>query len=141
MRSSGACATSAGSFTFSRRAPSSRPAFASGPARFAARHATPYLLQHLQARRRVRVGLCDRLVCNRYLLWASFALFQVAMCLVVLPQYAEYQATNQFTAKWDAIYGAFEVASLVMIWLVFFPPALYQRWIGGAAPAIQAVES
>jgi hypothetical protein len=97
--------------------------------------------QFLQARRRVRLGLCDRLVCNRYLLWSLFALFQVGLCLVVLPQYAEYQATNQFTATWDAIYGAIEVASLVMIWLVFFPPAFYRRWINRAAPTIKAVES
>ena len=96
--------------------------------------------QFLQARRRVRLGLCDRLVCNRYLLWSLFALFQVGLCVVVLPQYAEYQATNQFAATWDAIYGAIEVASLIMIWLVFFPPALYRRWINGTAPTTQAVE-
>ena len=96
--------------------------------------------QYFQARRRVRLGLCDRVVCNRYLLWALFSLFQIGLCLVVLPQYAEYEATNQFTAKWDAIYGAFEIASLVMIWLVFFPPALYRRWIDGAAPMTETAE-
>ncbi len=29
---------------------------------------------------------------------------------------------------------------LVMIWLVFFPPAFYQRWIQRATPAAKAVE-
>ena len=96
--------------------------------------------QFLQARRRVRLGLCDRLVCNRYLLWALFALFQVSLSLVILPQYAEYQATNQFTATWDAIYGAVEVASLLMIWLVFFPPAFYRRWIDRLGTAGDAAE-
>ncbi len=85
--------------------------------------------QYLQARRRVRLGLCGRLVCNRYLLWSLFALFQVGLCVIVIPQYAEYEATGQFSAKWDSIYGATGIASLVMIWLVFFPPAFYRRWI------------
>jgi hypothetical protein len=91
-------------------------------------------VQFVQARRRVRLGLCDRLVCNRYLLWALFALFQVGLDVVILPQYAEYEATGQFTAKWDVIYGTCGIASIVMIVLVFFPPALYRRWIDGAAP-------
>ena len=99
------------------------------------------LAQYFQAQRRVRLGLCERLVCNRYLLWALFAVFQFGLCLVVLPQYAEYEATGQFTAKWDAIYGACEVSSLIMLWLVFFPPAFYRRWITGAARSPQVVGS
>jgi hypothetical protein len=34
---------------------------------------------------------------------------------------------------WDALYGAIEITSLVMIGLVFFPPAFYQRWINAPA--------
>jgi hypothetical protein len=93
------------------------------------------LVQFLQARRRLRLGLCDLVVCNRYLLWALFALFQVGMSLVLLPQYAEYEATGQFGAKWDAIYGVLGIAALVMIWFVFFPPAFYRCWIHGVARA------
>jgi hypothetical protein len=96
--------------------------------------------QYSLARRRVRLGLCDPLVCNRYLLWALFGTLQVGLSLVVLPQYAEYETTNQFTAMWDALYGTIEVFSLVMIWLVFFPPNSYQRWINGNAPVEMAEE-
>ncbi len=95
--------------------------------------------QYGRARRRVRMGLCDPLVCNRYLLWALFGTLEVCLSLVLLPQYAEYESTNQFTAMWDALYGTIEIASLVMIWLVFFPPAFYQRWINGTAP-VEKVE-
>ncbi len=95
-------------------------------------------IQYRHARRRVRLGLCDPLVCNRYLLWALYGTLGVCACLVLLPQYAEYEATNQFTATWDALYGAVQIAAAVMVWLVFFPPALYQRWINGAVLAATA---
>lgn len=98
------------------------------------------LLQHVQARRRVRLGLSERLVCNRLLLWALFGALQLCSCLVLIPQYAQYQRDNLFTATWDMIYGGCVVVSLVMIWLVFFPPAVYRRWVGGAAPPAMAEE-
>ena len=101
---------------------------------------TEAFAQHLQARRRVRLGLCDPLVCNRFLLWALFGAMQVCLSLVLLPQYANYEMTNQFTAAWDALYGAIEIVSLVMIWVVFFPPAFYRRWIQSAAPVAKAAE-
>ncbi len=97
-------------------------------------------VQYRQARRRVRLGLCDPLVCNRYLLWALFGALQVSLSLVLLPQYANYETTNQFTAMWDALYGAIEIVSLVMIGFVFFPPAFYQRWVNGNAPVEKAEE-
>ncbi len=96
--------------------------------------------QYRQARRRVRLGLCAPLVCNRYLLWALFGTLQVCLSLVLLPQYAEYETTNQFTAMWDALYGTIEIVSLVMIGLVFFPPDFYQRWINGNAPVEKTEE-
>jgi len=92
-------------------------------------------IQYGQARRRVRLGLCEPLVCNRYLLWALFGVLQVGLSLVILPQYYEYETTNQLTAMWDGLYGAIENTSIGMIWLTFFPPAVYRRWIEGAAPA------
>ncbi len=97
-------------------------------------------VQYRQARRRMELGLCAPLVCNRYLLWALFGAMQVCLSLVLLPQYATYETTNQFTATWDILYGGFVIASLVMIGLVFFPPAFYQRWINGNAPAAKAEE-
>ena len=98
------------------------------------------LAQHVRARRRVRLGLSERMVCNRFLLWALFAGLQLCSCLVLIPQYAQYQRDNLFTATWDMLYGASVIASLVMIWLVFFPPVVYRRWIAGAAPPVPAEE-
>ena len=64
-----------------------------------------------------------------YLLWALFGALQAFSCLVLVPQYSEYETTSQFTATWGALYGASIIASLVMIWLVFFPPIFYRNWI------------
>jgi hypothetical protein len=94
------------------------------------------LIQYARARRRVRLGLCGRLVCNRLLLWALFGALQVCTSLVLLPQYAQYERDNLFTATWDTLYGAFVIASLVMIWLVFFAPAFYRHWIAGAEAVV-----
>jgi hypothetical protein len=88
----------------------------------------------------VRLGLSERLVCNRLLLWALFGALQVCSCLVLFPQYAQYERDNLFTATWDMLYGAFVIGSLVMIWLVFFPPGVYRRWIAGAASPLPAEE-
>jgi hypothetical protein len=98
------------------------------------------LVQHVRARRRVRLGLSERLVCNRLLLWALFGGLQLCSSLVLLPQYAQYERDNLFTATWDMLYGACVIASLVMICLVFFPPVVYRRWIAGAAPPVLAEE-
>jgi hypothetical protein len=99
---------------------------------------TEAFLQHLQARRRLRLGLSERMVCNRLLLWSGFGVLQVCSCLVLIPQYAQYGRDNLFTATWDMLYGAFVIGSLAMIWLVFFPPVVYRRWISGGAGATPA---
>ena len=33
----------------------------------------------------------------------------------------------------DSLVGGFEVGAIALIWLVFFPPAVYQRWINRTA--------
>jgi len=98
------------------------------------------LIQYRRARRRLDLGLCEPLVCNRYLLWALFGALQTCSLLVLIPQYAEYETTSQFTATWDTLYGATIIAALVMIWLVFFPPIFYRNWISRLATVADAAE-
>jgi hypothetical protein len=92
------------------------------------------LAQYGPARRRVRLGLCGPLVCNRMLLWGLFGVLQVGLSIVVLFQYAAFQEASVFTAGWDRLYGVFSMGSVAMIWFAFFPPVWYRRWVGGAAP-------
>jgi hypothetical protein len=87
------------------------------------------LTQYGPARRRVRLGLCGPLVCNRMLLWGLFGVLQIGLSIVVLFQYAAYQEASVFTPGWDRLYGVFSMGSVAMIWFAFFPPAFYRRWI------------
>jgi hypothetical protein len=90
-------------------------------------------IQYRQARRRRRLGLCDPLVSNRLLLWGCFGVAQVCTSLVTLGQYAAYQRDAVFTAGWDTLLGVFEISSVALMWLVFFPPAFYRSWVSDAA--------
>jgi hypothetical protein len=96
--------------------------------------------QYGKARRRLRMGLTTPLVCNRLLLWGLFAALDACVWLLVLPQYAQYDQQNLFSETWDTLIGVLEITAIAMIWLTFFPPAYYRRWIGGAK-AVVAEES
>jgi branched-subunit amino acid transport protein len=92
------------------------------------------LAQYAPARRRVRLGLCGPLVCNRMLLWGLFGALQVGLSILVLFQYAAFEEASVFTEGWDRLYGVFSMSSVAMIWFAFFPPAFYRRWVNGVAP-------
>jgi hypothetical protein len=94
------------------------------------------LIQYGQARRRMQVGLCDPLVCNRFLLWGLYGTVAAIVSLMIPIQHGAYQQEHVFNAMWDTLIGAGEILSIVPMWLVFFPPAPYRRWITGfATPA------
>lgn len=96
------------------------------------------LAHYRRARRRLRLGLCDPLICNRYLLWGFFGAMQLLINVAVLQSYSEYEQGGSFGATWDALISAGELISLALIWLIFFSPAVYQRWINGNAPVATA---
>jgi hypothetical protein len=74
-----------------------------------------------------------RVACNRYWLWGSFGMMQVLVSVAAILQYAEYEQEGGFSATWDALISAGEILSLVLIWLIFFPPVFYRRWLQSAA--------
>lgn len=90
------------------------------------------------ARKRVRFGLTDAMVCNRFLLWSLFGVMQLATLVVLVVMNAGYEIHGHFTATTDALEGAFEMLTVAVIWLAFFPPAFYRGWIGRAAHAERA---
>jgi hypothetical protein len=92
--------------------------------------------QCAQARRRLRLGLSDPLICNRLLLWGLFGVAQLCVSLGILGQYAAYQQENVFTVGWDILLGACEILSVALIWLVFFPPVSYRNWIASAVARV-----
>jgi hypothetical protein len=95
-------------------------------------------LQYAKARRRRKHGLCDPVVCNRFLLWGIYAVIAVIASLLILPMYVHYGRSGEFAAIWDRLLGAAEIASIAVIWFVFFAPAFYQRWVSGTSPTATA---
>jgi hypothetical protein len=83
--------------------------------------------QYRSSLRRQRLGLCDRLVCNRLLLWSLWGVLNVSLSVVLVLMYAEFEATNVFSGLYDGVTGVIEFFAIGMIWLVFFPPRFYRK--------------
>jgi hypothetical protein len=96
--------------------------------------------QYYPSRRRQRLGLCDRMTCNRLLLWGLFGLVQVALSLVLVQMYADYAVAHEFSALLDRVFGVLEMLALAPVWLVFFPPRFYQKFISGSDDCSSPVE-
>ncbi len=93
--------------------------------------ASEAFLAYSSARKRERIGLTSAMVTNRYLLWGLYGVFGMAANFVTLAMYRAYEATQVWQAEWDVGFGGLEMLSIAMMWLVFFPPRFYRRWIGG----------
>ncbi len=91
-------------------------------------------------RPRVRLGLCEPIVGHRYLLWGIAGVFWTLLGFVVVGQYVEFWATRSWSAVLDNLVGFCDIAALAMIWLVFFPPSIYRRWIDRCDPHPKAEE-
>jgi len=86
---------------------------------------------YFRARRRLKLGFCEPMDCHRFLLWGvAGALFMILEGITTASD-----LVNALTGSWSAhlTFGVafFEVAPVAVIWLVFFPPSFYRRWIGG----------
>jgi hypothetical protein len=94
--------------------------------------------QNQMARQRMRLGLCEPMICNRYLLWGltgvTWAIYQFAM----IAQQIEYEMTGVWSASMDSLVGMIELTAIALIYLVFFPPAFYRHWINRATPTLEA---
>lgn len=99
------------------------------------------LRQYRSATRRLRLGLVDPLVANRFLIYAIgmggvFVAFAIHFLgLILTPNAAESIWVLAGT-------GAVGVATAIPTWLAFMPPAAYRRWVVAraetAAPAAAA---
>ena len=88
--------------------------------------------------KQVKFGFSDPLVANRFLLWCIFGVMQVCTMIVEIPMNIGFETHGVFTAWPDAAMGVFEVLTIAIVWLAFFPPAFYRNWINGRAPAEDA---
>ena len=92
------------------------------------------LRYHAILRRRLALGLADRIVANRVLLWGlTTASAGTALVIFTLLLSA---GVNHLTAP-VALFTAAVCGLLasVFLYLAFLPPAAYLRWLGGGAPS------
>jgi hypothetical protein len=87
------------------------------------------LSHHAQLRRRIPLGLADPLATNRLLLWALAALSEwlifLAVAITILAGRPEGFLTGN-AALWVSAFG---VGGSICMWMGFFPPQRYRRWI------------
>ena len=94
-------------------------------------------LSYSSARRRARVGLCDPVVANRYFLFGCLGVDQIAICFTDFLEMMSVAASAgtgfaTISAGFDFALGTIEIVGIVVLFLVFFPPATYLSWITGA---------
>jgi hypothetical protein len=98
-------------------------------------------IEYPKARRRVQLGLCDPLVCNRFLIWGITGLVWIAYLWIFPYQNIEFEADGVWSIALDRANGVVEATGVALVWLIFFPPRFYRRWIAGAAPAARPEEA
>ena len=98
-------------------------------------------IAYAKARQRLQLGLCAPIACNRYLLWGIVGIAWVVYSWVFLYQAIQFETNQVWSISIDRANGAVDALGVALIWLVFFPPRIYQRWIGGAALHPKVAES
>jgi len=86
-------------------------------------------IAYASARKRLRLGLCDALSCNRFLLWGLAGAIWALLEIVTFAQEFEISVVGQQSFVIDLLMGACEFIPAVLVWLAFFPPAAYRNRI------------
>jgi hypothetical protein len=85
-----------------------------------------------RSRRQVRIGLCDPLVNNRFLLIGLYGTLAASTYPIYLWMYIEYELHGGWSDPLSVFIGIVEVISLAALWISFAAPAFYRRWIAKA---------
>jgi hypothetical protein len=87
------------------------------------------------ARKRRKLGLCAPLTCQNFLLWGVAGALWMGLDFVLVAQDHFYLSAGELSGALGIANGLLEIVPIVLMWLVFFPPAAYRRWIERATPA------
>lgn len=89
----------------------------------------------LQLRRRLRLGLADPVITQQVLLWAIASGSAVGISATILVYQHGLGISPLDTMAGTAWLAAFGLATGVTLYLAFFPPGFYRRWVSARAPA------
>ena len=93
--------------------------------------------QHAYSRTRlkVRVGLAEPIVSNRFLLIGLYGTLASCTYQIYLWMYIIYERHGVWSDPLNAVSGTVEVISLVALWISFAAPPFYQRWVNKTQPS------
>jgi hypothetical protein len=94
--------------------------------------------QYFKARRRLKLGLCEPMACNRFLLWGIAGALWLILEAVITASELFNALTGQWSLLLDFGIALFEVIPVAVIWFVFFPPKSYCRWVEGTGKPADA---
>jgi len=84
---------------------------------------------YARIRQRRWLGEGDELLPNRIGLWCYVGICWTIVECVSAAQYVIYELTNRWLASLSLTLAVLELSGVAMVWLVFYPPATYRRWI------------
>jgi len=82
-----------------------------------------------KTRKQLKLGLCEPMVCNRFLLWGIAGLLWVMLEALVTVSDLLHAQTGEWSGLLGIGTGVLEFAPVAIVWFVFFPPAFYSRWV------------
>jgi hypothetical protein len=95
--------------------------------------------QYFKARRRLKLGLCEPMACNRFLLWGVAGSLWVILEVVLTANDFALALTGRWSELLTLGNALFEVVPVAVIWFVFFPSDSYCRWVEGSGKPADAV--
>ena len=88
-------------------------------------------------KRRLRLGLAEPLVTNRFLLWTLAGLLAIVMLLTSVPPMLLDSVTNPTLLTLDlVVFSLAGVGVSALYFLTFLPPEGFRRWIGRTSEAV-----
>jgi hypothetical protein len=90
------------------------------------------LRAYSRSRRKMRIGLGDPIVSNRFLLIGLYGTLAASTYPIYLWMYIEYELHGGWSDPLSVFIGIVEVISLAALWISFAAPAFYRRWIAKA---------
>ncbi len=91
-----------------------------------------------RARKRELLGVLEPFPRHRILLLGLAGALWAALELVIVAQDFIYINVGDWSGALGIANGLLEIVPISLLWLAFFPPAPYRRWIEGAAPGATA---
>jgi hypothetical protein len=88
---------------------------------------------HDQLRKRLRLGLAEPAVVERFLLWGLAMWLASALTLVALVMQEAMGIAIVGTTAGALLIGPLGVGIAALLWLAFFPPRAYLAWVGRRA--------